>query len=73
MVTRLCAIWLAVLAAVPFTAPFATFDLSDLVGGRHARNAVVTIAAPTASGAQTDNADDTAAPEACFQRVPCST
>jgi hypothetical protein len=68
MVTRLCALWLAVLAALPFTAPFATLHLSDFAGGGRAQNVIEKIAAPTASDAQDDAADDIAASAAYFQR-----
>jgi hypothetical protein len=33
MLTRLCALWLIVLVLLPFTAPFSTFDLTDLFPG----------------------------------------
>jgi hypothetical protein len=42
--------------------------LSDFDGGGHAQNVIETIAAPTASGAQDDDADDVAASTAYFQR-----
>ena len=69
MVKRLCALGLAILAALPFTAPFATLHLSDFAGDGHAQNVIETITAPTASGAQDDDADDVAASDAYFQRT----
>jgi hypothetical protein len=68
MVTRLFALWLAVLAALPFTAPFATLHLSDFADGGRAQNVFQTIAAPIASGAQDNGAGDVAASAAYFQR-----
>src|SRR5262245_30280578 len=68
MVTRLFALWLAVLTALPFTAPFATFHLSDFVNGR-ARNVIDTVAAPATSGAHDDDADDVAASGGYFQPI----
>src|SRR5262245_28998501 len=65
--TRLCAVWLVALAALPFTAPFAAFDWSALVGG-HSEAAFAT-AAPLASHVQDDGADDTTAASARVQRV----
>jgi hypothetical protein len=67
MVTRLCAVWLIVLSALPFTAPFAALDLSDFIAGRQART-VVTVAAPVASAAQDPDATG-AASGACFLRI----
>jgi hypothetical protein len=32
MLARVCAVWLAVLVLLPFTAPFATVDLADFTG-----------------------------------------
>jgi hypothetical protein len=67
MFNRLCAISLIVLAAVPFTAPFATLDWSDFVGRSHSCN-VLEVAAPVASSHH-DRADDAASLGACVQRV----
>src|SRR5262245_66601860 len=66
--TRLCAVWLVALAALPFTAPFAAFDWSALVGGGHAQTAFTT-AAPLAQHVQDDGADDTPASSARVQRM----
>ena len=67
MVTTLCATWLAVLTALPFTAPFATLDLTDVLG-RPARSVVATVAVPAASAGQNDAADDATASGVCIQR-----
>ena len=67
---RLCALSLVVLAAVPFTAPFAALNWSDFVGSGRARQIVTTVGAPAASTAQDDDADDdAAASDACVQRA----
>jgi hypothetical protein len=57
-----------VLAILPFTAPFACFDLCDFLGVVHSHDTTTTISAP-ASAAQDDNADDVAASDACVQRA----
>lgn len=66
MLRRLCSISLVVLVAVPFTAPFATLDWSDFIGGKESCN-VLALAAPVMSS-HDDDADD-AASLACVQRV----
>jgi hypothetical protein len=66
-VTRLCAVWLGVLAALPFTAPFAALDAADFFGGDHKHTATTVSAGP--SSAQDDDADDAAAADAVLQRV----
>jgi hypothetical protein len=69
-VTPLCAVWLVVLAALPFTAPFASLDAADLFGGGDAHTTATRVAAPTSTPAQDNNdTDDVAASEAAFQRV----
>lgn len=68
-VTKVCAVWLVVLAALPFTTPFATLDFSDFFGGGNRQRVIETIAAPAASSAQDDDADDAVASSACFQRI----
>lgn len=67
MFNRICAISLVVLAAVLFTAPFATLDWSDFVGCSQSCN-VLEVAAPVASS-QDDRADDATSLGACVQRV----
>jgi hypothetical protein len=66
--TRLCAVWLVALATLPFTAPFAAFDWSALVGGGDSRTTFTT-ATPLASHVQDDGADDTPASNARVQRL----
>jgi hypothetical protein len=34
-VAKLCAFWLVVLVAIPFAAPFSTFDTADFFSGSH--------------------------------------
>jgi hypothetical protein len=60
---------LVVLAAVPFTAPFAALDWSDFVASGHTRHIVSAVGAPVASSAQDDDADDAAASDACVHRA----
>jgi hypothetical protein len=62
-------LWLVVLATLPFTAPFATLDLTDLVGATrpHAVTAIVSGSA-VSSPSQTDAGDATAS-DACLQRT----
>jgi len=67
--TRLCALWLIVLAILPFTAPFAAVDWSDLFGGSHPQQKSATVGATVATNAQDDDADDVAASDACIQRT----
>src|SRR6516225_1598625 len=69
-VTELCAVWLGILAVLPFTAPFATLDAADFFGGGHEHTASTpVIAASSSIPAQDDDADDAAASDAVFQRV----
>jgi hypothetical protein len=68
-VTRLCAVWLVVLAALPFTAPFAAFDVSDFLGGGTTHQAATTVAAPASASAPDDSVDDTAMSEAALHRT----
>jgi len=67
MLNRVCALWLVALATVPFTAPFATLDLSDFLGHGSASTLVETIAALPLD-AQADTADDAASSVAFVQR-----
>lgn len=60
---------LVVLAALPFTAPFATLNWADFVGSGRIRQIVTIVDAPVASCAQNDDADDAAASDACVHRV----
>ena len=69
MVTRLCAVWLVVLAALPFTAPFAALDISDFFGGGTTQKAATAVAAPASASAPDDNVDDTAMSEAALHRA----
>src|SRR5262245_64981263 len=66
--TRLCAVWIVTLAALPFTAPFAAFDWSALVGGGHSETAFTTTA-PLTPHVQDEGADDTPASSARVQRM----
>jgi hypothetical protein len=68
-VTELCAVWLGILAVLPFTAPFATLDAADFFGGGRRIPTTAVVAAPGAAVAQGDDADDGAACEAVFQRA----
>jgi hypothetical protein len=70
-VTWACALWLVVLATLPFTAPFATLDAADLFGGGCARTTATRFVAPTTatSASDPDDTDDAAASEAACQRV----
>lgn len=61
--------WLVVLAVLPFTAPFAAFDLADLMGGTHIRQVTAAISAGVVASSQSDDADDVAASDSCVQRV----
>ncbi len=65
MLRRLCAISLVILAAVPFTAPFATLDWSDFIGGKRSCT-VLELAAPVVSS-HDDDADDAAS--VALQRI----
>jgi hypothetical protein len=70
--TRAAWLWalsLVVLAALPFTAPFASLNWSDFVGGGRTQQIVTSVGAPLASNAQDDDADDAAASDACVQRA----
>jgi hypothetical protein len=69
LAARLCALSLVVLAAVPFTAPFAALNWSDFVGSGRTRQIVAAVGASVASTAQDDDADDAAASDACAQRA----
>src|SRR5262249_39480550 len=69
LTARLSALWLVVLAAGPFTAPFAALDWSDLVGRGRTRPVGSTLGVPVASSAPDDDADDAAASDACVQRA----
>jgi len=66
--TRLCAVWLVTLAALPFTAPFAAFDWSALVGGGHSQTTFTT-AAPLPSHVRDDGADDAPASSGRVKRM----
>lgn len=68
LAARLSALSLVVLAAVPFTAPFAALDWSDFVASGRTRQTVSTVGTPVASSAQ-DDADDAAASDACVHRA----
>src|SRR5215470_15362119 len=58
-VTHLCAAWLVVLTALPFTAPFAILDAGDLFGEGFAHTSATTVAAsPASTSAQDSDADD---------------
>jgi hypothetical protein len=61
--------WLVVLSALPFTAPFAALDIADLLGGEHTRSIVSAVSGPAASHPQHDDADDVVASDASFPRV----
>jgi hypothetical protein len=69
LAARLSALSLVVLAAVPFTAPFAALDWSDFVASGRTRHIVSSVGAPVASSAQDDSADDAAASDACVHRA----
>jgi len=58
---------LVVLAALPFTAPFAALDAADLFGGGHGQT-TTTVAFASPSAPTQDDGDDGAA-SAVFQRV----
>jgi hypothetical protein len=50
MVAKFCAVWLVVLSALPFTAPFSTFDTAGLFAVRHTDDVIGTLpiqASPT--------------------------
>jgi len=66
--TQACAVGLVVLAALPFTAPFAALDIADLLGG-HTQNVIITVSEAVASHAHTDDADDVTASDASVQRA----
>ena len=61
--------WLVVLAALPFTAPFAALNWSDFVASGRTRQVVTIVDSPVASSAHDDDADDVAASDACVQRI----
>jgi hypothetical protein len=44
---KLWALWFVVLSALPFTAPFSTFDAADLLSGRDTDNVIGTLAVQT--------------------------
>jgi hypothetical protein len=63
-------VWFVVLAALPFTAPFATLDMADLLGRAHTSTAVATVSASAACTPQPDDSiDDVVAPYANGRRV----
>ena len=43
MLAKFCAAWLVVLSALPFTAPFSTFDTADLFSARHTGDVIGTL------------------------------
>ncbi len=61
--------WLVVLAVLPFTAPFAAFDLADLTGGAHTGQVTATISAGVVASSQSDDADDVSASDSSVHRV----
>jgi hypothetical protein len=54
VIQRICALSIVVLIVLPFTAPFATFDLRELAGRRCPADVVDTITAPSPVDAQDD-------------------
>ena len=69
MVTRISAVWLVVLTALPFTAPFATLNVADVFGFAHTSHALVTVGSDACTPQSDDTADDVAMPDATGQRV----
>jgi hypothetical protein len=49
---KVCAIWLAVLAALPFTAPFAALEAADLFGDARSHSISVSAAASSPADSQ---------------------
>jgi hypothetical protein len=47
-----------VLTALPFTAPFATVDVLDLLGSGHTRPAITMVSAAGVCGSQSDDTSD---------------
>jgi len=70
---RLFAVWLVALVALPFTAPFASFDLADLLAAPHKPKATETVTINGVCSPQDDDADDAAASDACVQRISPAT
>jgi hypothetical protein len=67
MVTRVWAVWFVVSTVVPFTPPFATLDLTDVLGRTH--KAVATVSTPDALLRADDSADDVASADPCGHRL----
>jgi hypothetical protein len=65
MVAKFCAVWLVVLSALPFTAPFSTFDTADLFGARHTGDVIGT---PSIQASATDHNDALALERSDFLR-----
>jgi hypothetical protein len=63
-------VWLAVLAALPFTAPFAAIDVSDFFGGGTRQKAAATVAALASASATDDNVDEASMSEAALRELP---
>jgi len=61
MVSRVCAVVLSVLIALPFTAPFATFTLLDAGTASHTHGGVTTVTTSSTSTAHDDVEDGFAA------------
>jgi hypothetical protein len=67
---RISAAWLVVLTALPFTAPFATVDVSDLWGSGHAQPAITMVSAAGACSSQSDDtSDDVTMADGCGQHL----
>ena len=56
MLSRVCAGWLVVLVLLPFTAPFSTFDLIDLLSGQRVDTTGTPSPSPTPSTAASTHA-----------------
>jgi hypothetical protein len=69
LIMKACAISLVVLAALPFTAPFATLDIADIFGAGGLHQIATATGAQLSTPQQDDNADDAAVAEGVSQRV----
>jgi len=69
-INRASAVWLIVLTALPFTAPFASVDVADLWGSGHTQPAITMVsAAGVCSSQPNDTADDVTMTDGCGQHL----
>jgi hypothetical protein len=73
MMTKLCAAWLLILAVLPFTAPFATFDLTDTASRPCGESLLASVTPPvSAPGQDNEQSGDTSSLDVWICRVHSS-